>query len=91
MTLMRQTTSGTPKPLAPSAGSDVAERLRRCGCIRTSGGGECGDGGVGSSSGSHARAGLARYKVPREVHFVDELPRNPTGKVLKRELAARDA
>ena len=30
---------------------------------------------------------LARYKVPREVLFLDELPRNPTGKVLKRELA----
>jgi fatty-acyl-CoA synthase len=29
---------------------------------------------------------LARYKVPREVVFLDELPRNPTGKVLKREL-----
>ena len=29
---------------------------------------------------------LARYKVPREVVFVDELPRNATGKVLKREL-----
>ena len=30
---------------------------------------------------------LARYKVPRDVIFMDELPRNPTGKVLKRELA----
>ena len=29
---------------------------------------------------------LARYKVPREIVFVDELPRNATGKVLKREL-----
>ncbi len=29
---------------------------------------------------------LARYKVPREIEFIDELPRNPTGKVLKREL-----
>jgi fatty-acyl-CoA synthase len=29
---------------------------------------------------------LARYKVPREVIFLDELPRNPTGKVLKRRL-----
>jgi fatty-acyl-CoA synthase len=30
---------------------------------------------------------LARYKTPREVVFIDELPRNPTGKVLKHELA----
>jgi fatty-acyl-CoA synthase len=29
---------------------------------------------------------LARYKVPRDVTFLDELPRNPTGKILKREL-----
>ena len=31
---------------------------------------------------------LARYKVPREVTFVNALPRNPTGKVLKRRLLA---
>jgi acyl-CoA synthetase (AMP-forming)/AMP-acid ligase II len=36
---------------------------------------------------SIVKANLARFKVPREVAFVDELPRNPTGKVLKRELA----
>jgi acyl-CoA synthetase (AMP-forming)/AMP-acid ligase II len=34
------------------------------------------------------RAHLARYKVPKEVTFVDALPRNPSGKVLKRELRA---
>jgi fatty-acyl-CoA synthase len=33
------------------------------------------------------KVNLARYKVPREIVFVDELPRNATGKVLKRELA----
>ncbi|MBM7519836.1 AMP-binding protein [Nocardioides nitrophenolicus] len=33
---------------------------------------------------------LARFKVPREIVFLDELPRNATGKVLKRELAALD-
>ena len=36
---------------------------------------------------SYVRERLARYKVPREVVFVGELPRNPTGKVLKRALA----
>ena len=35
----------------------------------------------------HVKANLARYKVPREIVFLDELPRNATGKVLKRELA----
>ncbi len=35
----------------------------------------------------HVKENLARYKVPREIVFLDELPRNPTGKVLKRELA----
>lgn len=34
---------------------------------------------------------LARYKVPREIVVLDELPRNATGKVLKRELAKSDA
>lgn len=34
----------------------------------------------------HCRARLAKFKVPTEVHFLDELPRNPSGKVLKREL-----
>lgn len=29
------------------------------------------------------RKNLAGYKVPRDVIFLDELPRNPTGKVLK--------
>jgi acyl-CoA synthetase (AMP-forming)/AMP-acid ligase II len=37
----------------------------------------------------YVKTNLARYKVPREIVFVDELPRNATGKVLKRELADR--
>ena len=35
----------------------------------------------------YVKENLANYKVPGEVVFMDELPRNPTGKVLKRELA----
>ncbi len=34
----------------------------------------------------HCRGRLARYKVPKAVTFLDSLPRNPSGKVLKREL-----
>ncbi|MDP9189958.1 MAG: AMP-binding protein, partial [Actinomycetota bacterium] len=40
---------------------------------------------------AHVKANLAAYKVPREIQFMDELPRNATGKVLKRELAQRDS
>jgi fatty-acyl-CoA synthase len=36
---------------------------------------------------AYVRDNLARYKAPREVVFLEQLPRNPTGKVLKRELA----
>ncbi|HET8975496.1 MAG TPA: AMP-binding protein, partial [Solirubrobacterales bacterium] len=34
----------------------------------------------------YVKQNLARYKVPREIEFLDELPRNATGKVLKRRL-----
>ena len=34
----------------------------------------------------HCRGQLAKFKVPKDVLFVDALPRNPSGKVLKREL-----
>ena len=40
---------------------------------------------------AHVKANLASYKTPREIEFLDELPRNATGKVLKRELQEREA
>jgi len=40
---------------------------------------------------AYVKDNLARYKVPREVIFLDELPRNPTGKILKRELKDMEA
>ena len=35
---------------------------------------------------AYVKANLARYKVPREVIFLDDLPRNATGKLVRREL-----
>jgi fatty-acyl-CoA synthase len=35
---------------------------------------------------AYIKANLAGYKVPREIAFLDQLPRNATGKILKREL-----
>ncbi|MFJ2569390.1 acyl-CoA synthetase [Streptomyces halstedii] len=37
----------------------------------------------------HARERLAHFKAPKKVVFVDELPRNASGKILKRELRDR--
>ncbi len=36
---------------------------------------------------AHCREHLARYKVPKEIRLVEELPRNPTGKIMRRELS----
>jgi long-chain acyl-CoA synthetase len=36
----------------------------------------------------HCRARLASFKCPRSVEFVAELPRLPTGKLLRRQLRA---
>ncbi|WCB93734.1 2-succinylbenzoate--CoA ligase [Baekduia alba] len=50
-------------------------------------------GGAGASEDdlkAYVKSNLASYKVPREIVFLDELPRNATGKVLKRELASDD-
>ncbi len=35
---------------------------------------------------SWARERIAAYKLPKSVEFIDALPRNPSGKVLRREL-----
>jgi fatty-acyl-CoA synthase len=35
---------------------------------------------------AYVRGELARHKVPRDVEFVSELPRNATGKLLRKEL-----
>ena len=38
----------------------------------------------------YVKNNLARYKVPRDVVFIDELPRNATGKLLRRVLTEMD-
>jgi acyl-coenzyme A synthetase/AMP-(fatty) acid ligase len=38
---------------------------------------------------THTLELLAKYKVPRQWHFVDGLPRNATGKVVKEQLRRR--
>lgn len=40
---------------------------------------------------AHCRAHMAHFKVPKRVIFVDSLPKNPSGKLLKRELRRRYA
>jgi acyl-CoA synthetase (AMP-forming)/AMP-acid ligase II len=39
---------------------------------------------------SHVKEKLAKYKVPREIEFIDELPRKPQGKVDTQELEERE-
>ena len=38
---------------------------------------------------AHARGRLAGFKAPKHVHLIEELPRNQSGKLLKRELRGR--
>jgi long-chain acyl-CoA synthetase len=40
---------------------------------------------------AHCREGIAQYKVPREIIRLDALPRNPTGKVVRKELVRMHA
>jgi len=50
------------------------------------------EGAVGAEDlKAHVKAHLASYKAPREFEFIAELPRNASGKILKRELHAKEA
>jgi acyl-CoA synthetase (AMP-forming)/AMP-acid ligase II len=64
---------------------DFGQRLKAF--VVASGGAELSEDEVKNYVKEH----LARYKVPRDVEFLDELPRNATGKVVKRELQEKNA
>src|SRR3954451_11333588 len=67
------------------ADDEFGQRLKAFVVLRT---------GVEVSHGdltAHVKANLASYKSPREIEFMDELPRNATGKVLKKDLRLRQA
>jgi long-chain acyl-CoA synthetase len=51
------------------------------------------DGGELTADGvrDHCRARLARFKVPAQVVFVDELPRTPTGRLLRERLVEQSS
>jgi acyl-CoA synthetase (AMP-forming)/AMP-acid ligase II len=40
---------------------------------------------------AHCRVHLAEFKVPAEIHFLEEIPKGPSGKLLRRELRDRYA
>jgi fatty-acyl-CoA synthase len=63
---------------------DFGQRLRAFVVLR--GGTE--EGASEDELKKHVRSQLANYKIPREIVVLDELPRNATGKVLKRALEA---
>ncbi len=62
---------------------DWGERLHACVSLRP------GHGTSAESILAFCKDRLADYKIPREVEFVEEIPYNPSGKPLKRELRAK--
>ncbi len=59
---------------------DFGQRLRAFVVVRD------GEAVTGEELTAYLRERLARYKLPREIRVLDAIPRNPTGKVLKRQL-----
>jgi long-chain acyl-CoA synthetase len=51
--------------------------------------GRCPDAALAAELAAHCRAHLAGYKCPRSVEFTDELPRLPTGKIVRRTVRDR--
>lgn len=36
----------------------------------------------------YTRGQIAHYKCPKSIHFIEEMPRNPSGKILRKDLRA---
>ena len=53
--------------------------------------GYAGDAALAKSIQDHVRTKLAAHEYPREVEFIDALPMTATGKIIRRELRAREA
>jgi acetyl-CoA synthetase len=53
--------------------------------------GHAGDAALAKSIQDHVRTKLAAHEYPREVEFIDALPMTATGKIVRRELRAREA
>jgi acetyl-CoA synthetase len=53
--------------------------------------GQHGDAALAKSIQDHVRTKLAAHEYPREVEFIDALPMTATGKIMRRELRAREA
>jgi acetyl-CoA synthetase len=53
--------------------------------------GQRGDAALAKSIQEHVRTKLAAHEYPREVEFIDALPMTATGKIMRRELRAREA
>ena len=75
---------GRRHPAEPTRPDD--DQLGVAGFVHEGGPGVAADDALRSSIMAHVEGRLAKFKWPRTIDFVDELPREPTGKLLKRQL-----
>ena len=69
--------------VVPLADAEIGNRIRAVVVTRD---GRTGDGALAEAIRASLKARIAPYKVPHVIEFTKELPKNPVGKVLRREL-----